>query len=393
MLSTLDFDFVAPQRIVFGWGRRAELGVLARSMGKRAWTVIGSRTLLGNGAWDALAASLRHESIESRLVATITHEPEVDDVDRLVGQLRDAGAGPGDLVIAVGGGSAIDLAKAAAALATNRQGASVRDFLEGVGRGCTITEAPLPMIALPTTGGTGTEATKNAVISSYNPPFKKSIRSPRMLPAIVVVDPELSVSVPPATTAWTGMDAITQLIESYICRFAKPLPRALAVEGLRHALPNVVTAVRQGDARPAREAMAYAALLSGMALANSGLGLAHGVAAALGVTAHVPHGQACAMMLPVALRVNRAVAEAALATLARAVLGLVEVRDAVAADALVDNIQSLCAELNVPTRLGAVGVRPEQLDELVHGARGNSMNGNPRQLDDGALRALLEDML
>src|SRR6185312_6409936 len=118
------------------------------------------------------------------------------------------------------------------------------------------------------------------------------------------VDPELSIHVPPETTAWTGMDAITQLVESHVCRFARPIPQALAIDGLRRALPALAVAVKNGESRPARESMAHAALLSGMALANSGLGLAHGVAAALGSVADVPHGVACALMLPVALRAN-----------------------------------------------------------------------------------------
>ncbi len=124
----------------------------------------------------------------------------------------------------LGGGSAIDLGKAVAAMATNRQGESVADYLEGVGRGLRFTQPPLPVLAMPTTAGTGSEATKNAVISSYDPPFKKSLRSEQMVPCAVLVDPELSMSVPPQTTAFTGMDAITQLIESYISCRAKPIP-------------------------------------------------------------------------------------------------------------------------------------------------------------------------
>src|SRR6185312_12563156 len=153
-----------------------------------------------------------------------------------------------------------------------------------------------------TTGGTGSEATKNAVISNYEPSYKKSLRSNLMIPAVVLVDPELSVSVSAATTTWTGMDAITQLIESYVCRFARPIPQALCVDGLRRAWTALPRVVRDGHDREAREAMSQAALLSGLALANSGLGLAHGVAAALGSVARVTHGLACAVMLPVAMR-------------------------------------------------------------------------------------------
>jgi alcohol dehydrogenase class IV len=246
---------------------------------------------------------------------------------------------------------------------------------------------------MPTTGGTGAEATKNAVISVEDPPVKKSLRSPLMVPRVVLVDPELAVSVSPQTTAWTGMDAITQLIESYLCRFAKPIPQALALPGLQLALPMVREAVRNGRSRPAREAMAQAALLSGMALANSGLGIAHGVAAALGVHAEVPHGLACAMMLPVALRVNRDVAEKPLAELARAALPVGMASDSAATLKLIDAIDALCADLKVPTKLSQVGVKPEQLDDLVQGSRGNSMNGNPRQLTDAELRKILEGCL
>lgn len=391
--ADLHYDFFAPQQIVFGWGRRSEIGERAASLGRRAFVVEGSRTLKAAGVMDEIAASLRAAGVETVLLAAISHEPEVADVDRAAKKLREAAAGPGDFLLAVGGGSAIDLAKAAGAMAMNCESETVKDYLEGVGRGLKLVERPLPLAAMPTTGGTGTEATKNAVISSYDPPFKKSLRSEWMVPRLVLVDSELSVHVPPRTTAWTGMDAITQLVESYVCRFARPIPQALAIDGLRRALPALAVAVRDGASRPARESMAHAALLSGIALANSGLGLAHGVAAALGVTARVPHGLACAAMLPVALRVNREVSQSRLAELARATLGGAYASDAAAAEAFIDRIDRLAEEVGVPRRLGELGVRREQVPELVRGSRGNSMNGNPRQLDDDELAQLLESHL
>ncbi len=390
---TLHYDLLLPQRIVFGWGRRTELPTLAAELGRRAWLVAGSRTLERNGTLARLQQSLHEQGIAAEVVAQITHEPEVADVDTLVEQCRSRGVAEGDCFIAIGGGSAIDLAKAASALLTQGERASVRDYLEGVGRGWTIERDPLPLLAMPTTGGTGTEATKNAVISSYDPPFKKSIRSPKMVPRVVLVDPELSVSVPATTTAYTGLDAITQLIESYLCRSAKPVPQALAVDGLRRALPSVVEAVRNGGSRTAREALAHAALLSGIALANSGLGLAHGVAAALGSVCRVPHGLACAVMLPVALDVNRDVCLPQLAQLARDTLGLPPMSDAEAAEQFIARIRALCQELSIPNNLAALGVQRGQLDALVVGSRGNSMNGNPRQLTDPELHALLETLL
>ena len=387
-----NYDWLAPPQIAFGWGRRCELSTLAAPLGRRAWLVVGSRTLLERGEIESLLSQLRTSGIAAEVVAVISNEPEVADVDRLVRDLIQRGCSREDFLVAVGGGSAIDLAKAAAALVVNRQGDSVLDYLEGVGRGLKLSEPSLPLVAMPTTGGTGTEATKNAVISSYSPPFKKSIRSNSMVPRLVLVDPELSVSVPPATTAYTGMDAITQLIESFVCRNARPLAQAMAVDGLRRALPKIVEAVQHGDSRPAREAMAHAALLSGMALANSGLGLAHGVAAGLGVLAKVPHGLACAVMLPVALRVNRETCESQLAFLARHTLDIDEQQDAKAADRFVEHIEGLCAELSIPRRLTELGLRREQLADLVPASRGNSMNGNPRQLNDEELGALLESI-
>jgi alcohol dehydrogenase class IV len=389
----LTYDFTPPGKIVFGWGRRQEVGQLAGELGDRAFVVCGSRTLEASGEIERLTECLEGAGVRVRRLLDISHEPQVDDVDRCTDRLHAEGAGKGDLLLAIGGGSAIDLAKAAAAMITNRQSPTVADYLEGVGRGLKLLAPPLPVLAMPTTGGTGSEATKNAVISSYDPPFKKSLRHDQMVPRAVLVDPELSAGVPPATTAWTGMDAITQLIESYVSRFARPLPRTLALGALGPALPALPEAVRNGGSRPAREAMAHAALMSGMALAHSGLGLAHGVAAALGVHGKVAHGLACAVMLPVALRVNRPVREKELAELARGALAGAWPNDAAAADAFVHAVDELAAAVGVPKRLGELGIRREQLPDLVASSRGNSMNGNPVQLTDDELGRLLEELL
>ncbi|MBN2292800.1 MAG: iron-containing alcohol dehydrogenase, partial [Pirellulales bacterium] len=297
--SHISYDFLAPRKIVFGWGRRSELGSLGRTLGRRAFIICGSRTLAANGTMDEMTALLQDEGVEAINIATISHEPEVEDVDRIAGQLRSRAVKEGDFLIAVGGGAAIDLAKAVAAMATDRQSDTVKDYLENVGKNLVITEPPLATLAVPTTAGTGCEATKNAVISSYDPPFKKSLRDERLVPSIALVDPELTISTPPSITAASGMDAITQLIESYISLKTQPIPRALALQGLMMGIPAIVEAVENGSSRPARENMAHAALLSGICLANSGLGFAHGVAPALGVHCRVPHGVACALMLPV----------------------------------------------------------------------------------------------
>ena len=317
------------------------------------------------------------------------------------------------MVVAVGGGSTIDLAKALAALAKNmpigqRTGIDldtfVVDHLEGVGRGLAIRQWPLPMVAVPTTAGTGAEATRNAVISCPRRRFKKSMRSPMMVPRAALVDPDLTASCDSSTIAASGLDCVTQLIESFVCRFAKPLPRCLVLESLPralHALPRLLTPKpadedpqRWIDSRAAdRAALSHAALISGLALTNSGLGLAHGVAAALGVACGTPHGVACAVMLPAALRVNREAVQDEFAQLERAVDPSAPRDVATAADAFVERIERLCLESGVPRRLSELGVTADQIDWLAEHSGGASMRGNPVQLATEELRCLLAAML
>jgi len=388
------YDLVMPRKIVFGWGRRREAGRLARALGRRAIMVVGSEFLIAHGVVAELHDNLAAAGVELVSLGVIDHEPLVTDVDRLAGNVRELRAGSGDVLIGLGGGAAIDLAKALAALATNRQSPTVQDYLENVGRDLKLDEPPLPVMALPTTAGTGAEATRNAVISSLDPPFKKSLRDERLVPQVALVDPELTVSVPPAVTAASGMDAITQLLESFLSRKAQPIPQALCLQGLQLAVPAIVEAVRQGTSRPARERMAQAALLSGVALANSGLGMAHGVAAALGVHAGVAHGAACALMLPTALRVNLPVRQAAMADLGRMLFpDLASADEPAAAEGLVQRIAELCVAVGVPQRLSQVGVTAAQIPNLVAGSRGSSMSGNPRELSDEELTQILEDLL
>jgi alcohol dehydrogenase class IV len=389
----LNFDLLVPARTIFGWGRRAEAGQLARTLGNRAFLVSGSKSLEHSGHIAEIEDSLQRAGVTVVRLATISHEPLVSDVDNCVGRILQSHPGPGDFIVGLGGGSAIDLAKAAAALATNRHGKSVKDFVEGVGSGLKIESPPLPVLAIPTTAGTGSEATKNSVISSNDPPFKKSLRSELMVPRIVLIDPELTVNLPPTVTAQTGMDAITQLIESYLSKRAQPIPQALAESGLRLALRSIETAVTDGTNRGARESMAYAAYLSGIALANSGLGMAHGVAAALGIHCHVSHGLACAVMLPAALRVNRDVRLAGIARLAHLDSDHRPIDEAEAADRFITQIEELTKRIGIPSRLSEIGVRPDQIPALVNGSRGNSMDGNPRSLSDTELGDLLAGML
>ena len=410
--SLAAYDFFAPPLIRFGAGRIDEIGEMVGLWGRRAWIVGGTASLARSGAQQQIDASLSAAGIESRVVARSTGEPTVDQLAAALAGLQHENL-DGVVVVAVGGGSTIDLAKALAALATNmpidqRTGIDldtfVVDHLEGVGRGLAIRQWPLPMVAVPTTAGTGAEATRNAVISCPRRRFKKSMRSPMMVPRAALVDPDLTASCDSSTIAASGLDCVTQLIESFVCRFAKPLPRCLVLESLPralHSLPRLLMPKpacddpqRWIDSRAAdRAALSHAALLSGLALTNSGLGLAHGVAAALGVACGTPHGVACAVMLPAAMRVNREAVQDEFAQLERAVDSSAPRDVATAADAFVERIERLCLESGVPRRLSELGVTADQIDWLAEHSGGASMRGNPVQLAAEELRCLLAAML
>ena len=410
--SLAAYDFFAPPLIRFGAGRIDEIGEMVGLWGRRAWIVGGTASLERSGAQQRIDASLSAAGIESRVVARSTGEPTVDQLAAALAGLQHEDL-DGVVVVAVGGGSTIDLAKALAALTTNmpidqRTGIDldtfVVDHLEGVGRGLAIRQWPLPMVAVPTTAGTGAEATRNAVISCPRRRFKKSMRSPMMVPRAALVDPDLTASCDLSTIAASGLDCITQLIESFVCRFAKPLPRCLVLESLPralHSLPRLLMPKpacddpqRWIDSRAAdRAALSHAALISGLALTNSGLGLAHGVAAALGVACGTPHGVACAVMLPAALRVNREAVQDEFAQLERAVDPSAPRDVATAADAFVERIERLCLESGVPRRLSELGVTADQIDWLAEHSGGASMRGNPVQLATEELRCLLAAML
>jgi alcohol dehydrogenase class IV len=389
----LPYDFLVPQQIVFGWGRRREVGRLGRGLGRRAFLVCGVPRETVGKVLDEIIAALAAEAIPAVSIATLLHEPEVADVDQVAADLRRQRAAEGDFLLAIGGGAAIDLAKAAAAMAVNRESPTVKDYLENVGRDLKLIEPPLPVLAMPSTAGTGAEVTKNAVISSHDPPFKKSLRDDRLVPRIALIDPELTVTAPPNVTAASGMDAITQLIESYVSRKAQPIPQALAIHGLHVAVPAIVEAVEHGHSQSAREAMSHAALLSGIALANSGLGMAHGVAAALGTHCRVPHGAACALMLPAAIRTNMECRLTEFARLGRHLFDREAKAPREAAEAFLHAIEQLCDRVGVPRRLSQVGVGADLIPALVKSSRGSSMSGNPRELSDEELTAILEGLL
>ncbi|MDB6131269.1 MAG: alcohol dehydrogenase, partial [Verrucomicrobiales bacterium] len=294
------------------------------------------------------------------------------------------------VIVGIGGGSVIDGAKAIAAMVTNK--GPLRNYLEIVGEGQTITQPPLPFVAVPTTSGAGAEATRNAVLTVPSEKVKVSLRSPLMLPRVALIDPELTLQLPAGVTASTGMDALTQCIEPYLSSKSNPMTDPFCRDGITRAARSLRTAVQEGFRIEARIDMSMAALAGGIALANSGLGAVHGLAAPIGGMFSAPHGSICARLLPPTFRKNLEVCEkSGLSTerfdeVARLLTGS---RSARASDG-VRFLESLSSDFRIPP-LSSYGIHSSHLSAICEKAsQSSSMKGNPVALSLGELKDILE---
>jgi alcohol dehydrogenase class IV len=344
----LFFEFATATRIVFGAGKLAEAGAIAKSLGRRALVIIGK----------SAAAVQRAEPLLRQLdefaTFSVAGEPTIEVVRAGTQRARDEKC---DMVIGFGGGSVIDTGKAIAMLLSN--GGDPLDYAEVIGAGQPVTKASAPFIAIPTTAGTGAEVTRNAVLGSPAHQVKVSLRSPLMLPAVALVDPEIICA--PVTYR---LDALTQLIEPFVSVKANPMTDAICREGMRRW--------RVGG----NENWALAALFSGMALANAGLGAVHGFAGPLGGMYDAPHGALCAALLPHVLAVNERLSP----NRGR----FAEVR------ALVGDVSELCRELEVPG-LRAYGVKEQDFPAIIaKAAAASSMKSNPVKLTNEQMREILQ---
>jgi alcohol dehydrogenase len=385
-------------RILFGAGRIIEVPALIREFGGRVLLITGKQSFTTSPHWQLLLDGLaRHDLSWSQ--ETVSGEPSPQWVDAAVARHRASAI---DVVVGIGGGSVLDAGKAVAGLL--RHDTSVMNFLEGVGSGHYAGPA-LPYIAVPTTAGTGSEATKNAVLSVQGPEgFKKSFRHECLVPAYAVVDPDLLASCSPALIAANGMDALTQLMESYVSTKANPVTDALAWSGIRAVKNGFFSAWRGGsdpDAAAGRAAMAYAALLSGSTLAQVGLGSVHGLASPLGAFFPIPHGVVCGTLLATATEINiralrhRQPQHPALRKYAELGTLLSEAHtatDATAADALVELLHEWTARLALP-RLRDYGVSHDDFPRIIANCRGNSMKTNPIVLSDEEVHDILSQRL
>ena len=384
-LGCMNFEFATATRIIFGPGSIRQAGALGREFGTRALLVTGRDT----DRAEPLLASLRAAGVATELFP-VSGEPDLATVETGVSVARTFGA---ELVIGCGGGSALDAGKAIAALLTNP--GALLDYLEIIGRGQALTRPPAPFLAIPTTAGTGSEVTRNAVLASPVHRAKVSLRSPLMLPKVALVDPELAHHLPPALTASTGLDALTQLIEPFVCSRANPLTDAFCMDGIPRAARSLPIACRPGTHPDARADMALASLLSGFALANAGLGAVHGLAGPLGGEVPAPHGAVCAILLPLVMAANlRALAERQPSSVAlvryEVVARLLTGNPAASTAEGVAWVRELVARLAIPP-LRQYGVTRELCPGIVgKAALASSMKANPIVLTAAELMEILE---
>jgi alcohol dehydrogenase class IV len=384
----MKFEFMTANRIIFERGSISRIGKLAKEL--------GTKVLLSTGmpaeTTEKVVKLLKDEGLEV-VVVVVTKEPSIENLEVSLELARKEKV---DVVVGFGGGSAMDTGKIISAMIHNP--GEVLDYLEVIGKGMTLSVPSIPCIAVPTTSGTGAEVTKNSVLGSVTNKVKVSLRSPFLLPKIVLLDPEMTVSVPPAVTASTGLDALTQVIEPFVSNAANPFTDAFCREGMKRASGSLRKAFDNGTDIDARVDMSLASLMGGLALANAKLGAVHGFAGVLGGMYPIPHGVCCATLLPYTIETNVEALSSRMPD-SEYLKRFDEVGQILTGNAkanardAVKWIQELCAHLNVP-RLSAFGITENDFPEIVEKSKvASSMKGNPIVLTDAELFAILKSAL
>lgn len=384
------FEFASPVKIIFGRGTLHQL----TPPGQRVLLVTGKNTrrvpALSEILQKAGAVANLQKAGATVIPFSVPGEPSIKLVQDGVARAKEQKC---DSVISLGGGSVLDAGKAIAALLTND--GDIFDYLEVIGHGQPLLRPGAPFIAIPTTAGTGSEVTRNAVLFSPEHQVKVSMRSPLMLARVALVDPELTLTLPPEVTASTGMDALTQVIEPYVSCRANPMTDALCKEGIIRAARSLRRAYENGDDIEAREDMALASLFGGLALSNAGLGAVHGFAGPIGGMFNAPHGAICAVLLPHVMKANLQALRVRVPQspvihryneIARWLTG----KPGVTGEDGGEWVSSLVAALKIPS-LGTYGIETKNLDLIVDKTSvSSSMKGNPLPLDRGELTDILK---
>lgn len=381
----MKIDFSTSKRIIFGAGEFRKIHEYIKGFGSRVFVIRGNNPFYGKEFFE-LIESL---NLEIRYFV-VNKEPDINLLISAVKLARDNNC---EYVIGFGGGSVIDTGKAVAALLNNEGG--LMDYLEVVGKGLPLKNPSKPYIAIPSTAGTGSEVTRNSVIDVPEKNVKVSMRSAYMLPAIALVDPELTLDLPPQITATTGMDAFVQVLEPYVCNSPNPMVDMFCRDAIPRASGYLLKAYRDGSNLEARENMAWVSLLGGLSLANSKLGAVHGFAGPIGGMFHAPHGAICACLLPAVMRVNIETlnkGEAESSALKR----YLEISTWITGDVKADisdgvlYVEELCKNMKIP-RLSEMGIKKEDFPRIVEKSKNSSsMKGNPVQLSDEELTRILE---
>ena len=375
------FEYRLPGVIIYGWGALARAGEEARRFGTRALIVSGATAT--RGMRDGLEAALCEAGIEAAVFDQVSPDPDDAQVEQAAQAAREACA---EVIVGFGGGSPLDVAKAAAGIIG--LGRTMRYCLDKQPGAPPIDKPALPLVSIPTTAGTGSEITQNAVIHDRKQGVKIGLRSPHWIPRVAIVDPELTLAMPPGLTARTGADALTHALEGYVSRRATAATDATAYRAMELVGRHLRRAVSDGADREAREGMAMASMLAGMAFANSGVGAAHALSHPLGSTHGVPHGEACAVVLPYVMEHALAQAAPKFAEIARA---LEPERTSATPQDATASVRRLFADIGLPGSLKALGIERERLAELVPGVMlSGSLRNNPRPLTEADVLALLQ---
>lgn len=384
----MQFEFTTGGTIIFGAGKLRSAGLTIKTAGKRPLVVTGKNIQRA----EPLLALLRENNIEG-VTFSVSGEPTIQTIRDGVALAKKENC---DWVVGIGGGSVLDAGKAIAAMMTNK--GDVLEYLEIIGQGKPLIEQAARFLAIPTTAGTGSEVTRNAVLASPEHRLKVSLRSARMIPSVALVDPELAYDLPPGITASTGLDTLTQLIEPYVCSRANPMTDPLCLDGMRHVAESFRAVIKNGQDKEARAKMSLASLFGGMALANAGLGAVHGFAGPIGGMFSAPHGEICAALLPHVMKVNlRALRERGPKNYAvnryYQVAQILTGNNSATADAGIEWVQELVNDFNIP-RLGTHGIKPEHTTEIVKNAmNASSMKANPIKLTEAELGEILQSAI
>lgn len=384
------FTFYSP-KIIFGRETFSHLPNEIKLYGNSVLVVTGKKAMRKAGITDRLENLLTEEKITYYLMETVDPEPTIEHIEEGLEFLSKYKA---DLVVGVGGGSVLDVAKAVAGVYGHikEENVQLRDFI-----GQDITIPGLPYIAIPTTAGTGSEVTKNSVILNKQTGIKSSIfRSPSMIPKVAIVDPVLTLSMPPKVTAASGMDALTQAIEAYVTRQENPLCIALALEAIQMLGRHLKQAVENGSDIEIRERVAYGSVISALAFSNSSLGAVHGLAHPLGALLHAPHGVICALLLPYVMEFNKNTKPQRFAQIGMVLNNLNDISSKSESELIelgIIFIKNLLKLVKLPLKLSEIGLKEEDISGIVEATKGSSLDNNPRKAGPKELTQILRNAL